>query len=271
MITDGPRINHLAYADDIILFTSWDNYSLKTIMRQLRKYEEVSGQKINKAKSMFLTASHAASGTISRVKRITGFQEGNFPFTYLGCPIYTGRKRISHYAEISSKIVKRIAGWQGNLLSPGGKAVIIQQVLQSQTIHILATVSPPKIMLKQLEKYFANFFLGQSEGKNKYHWGGWKNLCYPKDEEGLGFKSLTDIQSSFIIKRWWRFRTQKSLWADYLKAKYCIRVNSVARNWSSGQSQSWKELLACREIVEPHMLWKINSGTSLFIGQDLGL
>ncbi|XP_060182018.1 uncharacterized protein LOC132611633 [Lycium barbarum] len=42
------------------------------------------------------------------------------------------------------------------------------------------------------------------------------------------------------------------------------RVNSIARSWSSSQSQSWKEPLNCRATAEPHMLWKINSGSSFF-------
>lgn len=38
----GPQINHLAYVDDVVIFISWKNKSLKSIMRKLRRYEHIS-------------------------------------------------------------------------------------------------------------------------------------------------------------------------------------------------------------------------------------
>lgn len=116
----GLKINHLAYEDDVIIFISWDIFSLNLILRQLKKYEEVPGQKINPTKSCFLTASHADKKVRKRVRRLTGFKYQEFHVTYLGCPIYTGRKKITHFADITSKILKNIGGWQGRLLSPRG-------------------------------------------------------------------------------------------------------------------------------------------------------
>lgn len=39
----GPRMNHLAYADVLVIFTSGDKYSIKQVMKTLRRYEESSG------------------------------------------------------------------------------------------------------------------------------------------------------------------------------------------------------------------------------------
>uniref|UniRef100_A0A0V0GWG7 Putative ovule protein n=1 Tax=Solanum chacoense TaxID=4108 RepID=A0A0V0GWG7_SOLCH len=49
----STKINHLSYADDAIIFTSADRYSLKKIISVLQAYETQSGQKINKEKSGF--------------------------------------------------------------------------------------------------------------------------------------------------------------------------------------------------------------------------
>lgn len=46
------KINHLAYADDTILFSSGDRKSIIKMMNVLKDYE-VSGQRINKHKSSF--------------------------------------------------------------------------------------------------------------------------------------------------------------------------------------------------------------------------
>lgn len=46
------KINHLAYADDTIIFSSSDATSLQLIMEVLNAYEAASGQLINKLKSV---------------------------------------------------------------------------------------------------------------------------------------------------------------------------------------------------------------------------
>ncbi|XP_059310568.1 uncharacterized protein LOC132061909 [Lycium ferocissimum] len=233
-------------------------------MRQLSRYELISGQRINATKSCFITATHTDRETRKKIKKITGFSHKTFPFTYLGCPIFTGRKNICYFTEMTTKILKYTGAWQGNLLSFGGKAAIIQQVLQSQTMHVLAAMTPPKDAFTQIEKYLQDLFWGHKEGKKKHHWASWKYLCFPKDECGAGFKSLFDIQTAFAMKRWWRLRTQDNLWTKFMNAKYYKRVNLVARKWTSGQSRSWKELMLIKQFAEPHMLWKINKGKVMF-------
>lgn len=46
-------LNHLAYADDTIIFASPDIYSLNKIVEVLTQYEHTSGQQVNKAKSSY--------------------------------------------------------------------------------------------------------------------------------------------------------------------------------------------------------------------------
>ncbi|WMV12183.1 hypothetical protein MTR67_005568 [Solanum verrucosum] len=196
----GPQINHLSYADDLVLFNSGDKYSIKLIMKLLNKYQLASGQEVNRDKSFFLTHHKTDNLLNRRIKRWTGFTQSSFPFNYLGCPIYTGAKKICYFSDISKKILNKIAGWQGRLLSSGGKAVIIKHILQSQTLHIFASLMPPSTVIKEIEMQFANFFWGQRDGKNSYHWASWKNMCFPTKEGGLGFKSLIDICHTFSAK-----------------------------------------------------------------------
>ncbi|XP_075101068.1 uncharacterized protein LOC142176735 [Nicotiana tabacum] len=86
-------LNHLAYADDTIIFASADQYSIQKIVDVLNKYEQTSGQLINKAKTSYYMHSNTAGALFDRVGALAGFSKGEFPFTYLGCLIFYKNKK----------------------------------------------------------------------------------------------------------------------------------------------------------------------------------
>lgn len=92
MPTNGPLINHMAYADDILIFSNGNNRSIGLIIKQIRRYEQSSGQQVNNNKSYFLTAPKTAATRINRMMACTEFIEKEFSFIYLGCPAYVGKK-----------------------------------------------------------------------------------------------------------------------------------------------------------------------------------
>ena len=103
-------ISHLAYADDIVIFTQAKRVSIRRVMGCLKHYMAVSGQKINKGKSSFyIGKKHArwAAGVTAE----GGFQQGSLPCTYLGIPIFNGRKKTSLFMFLRDKISQRIHCW----------------------------------------------------------------------------------------------------------------------------------------------------------------
>lgn len=249
----GPQINHLSFADDTIIFTSGRSKSLELIMKVLSVYESNSGQLINKSKSHFIVPPHVFKRSVDRVKSITGFLQKKAPFTYLGCPLYIGRQRIIYYSDMVSKVVSRISGWQSKILSYGGRATLIKHVLQSLLVHILSAVSPPTTTLQQIQSITADFFWGWMDEKRKYHWSSRKNLSFPYEEGGIGVRMISDLCKSFQFKQWWTFRSKRSLWGEFLKAKYCQRSNPVSKKWDTGQSLVWTHMMHNKHTMEPHI------------------
>ncbi|XP_019240300.1 PREDICTED: uncharacterized protein LOC109220287 [Nicotiana attenuata] len=163
-----------------------------------------------------------------------------------------------------SKIVKRLNGRQGKLLSHGGKATLIKSVLQFIPVYTLSAMTPPKGVFRLIEKYFANFFWGTSEDHKRYHWSSWNHLSLPIDEGGKGFRKLEDINNMLAMKRWWRIRSTSSLWARFISNKYCVRSHLVSNELAPGNSHACNHVLKIRNIAENHIVWQVNSGSSSF-------
>ncbi|XP_075104795.1 uncharacterized protein LOC107830035 [Nicotiana tabacum] len=109
----SPKINHLAYADDMIIFSSSDETSLMLIMQVLNAYEAASGQLVNKTKSAVYLHHLTDMEVVSKVERITGIHRNDFPIIYLGCPIFYARRKLEYYQPLITKVMDKLQSWQG--------------------------------------------------------------------------------------------------------------------------------------------------------------
>lgn len=107
----SPEVNHLSYADDTILFCSGHPASMRKMMKVFRRYGSVSGQMINLDKSLVYLHEKIPIGICNQIKRITDVRQGSFPFAYLGCPIFYGRKNKGHFEDLIKKEMKRMLFW----------------------------------------------------------------------------------------------------------------------------------------------------------------
>ncbi|XP_019223633.1 PREDICTED: uncharacterized protein LOC109205377 [Nicotiana attenuata] len=233
----GPQVNHLSFADDVIIFTSRTRSSLKKIMQILGDYEATSGQLINKTKSHFMVSPCAFQYTVRRIHQITGFSRKESPLTYLGCPLYIGRRESFTSTASALKCPYQFTSFP---------------------------VSPPKTVLKQIERLTANFFWGMDKDRNRYHWASWQKLSNTQEEGGIGLRSVEDVCKAMEFKQWWTFRTKQSLWCSFLLAKYCQRSHPVSKKWASGQSQAWKKMMTNKKEAEIHIQWRLHSGNVSF-------
>ncbi|XP_060216654.1 uncharacterized protein LOC132644113 [Lycium barbarum] len=209
----SPKINHLSYADDTIIFSSSCEISLGLIMNVLKNYEQASGQLINKSKSSIYLHDRVDNEVFQKVERITGIARKNFPLMYLGCPIFYARPQMSFYSELISKVRNRLQGWKGKLLSFGGRAILLKHVLQAMPMHLLSAIDPPSFVIEKLHKIFAQLFWSNTISERGTHWTKWYTVCLPQDEGGLGFRSLSDMSMALCAKLWWNLRTKPFLWS----------------------------------------------------------
>ncbi|XP_059290999.1 uncharacterized protein LOC132044521 [Lycium ferocissimum] len=177
----STKLNHLSYADDTIIFASADKASLEMIVDNELNQE---------------------------VQQITGFNKGDFPFTYLGCPIFHARRQKLFYKDMMKKVKDRLQAWRAKLLSFGGKVVLISSVLQSIPIYLMSAMVPPKCVIKDLHKLFNRFFWQtKEEGRRQaVHCGPIScgtNIVKGSDQLWFSGKGISDLEDDRKLEMKW--------------------------------------------------------------------
>lgn len=119
--------------------------------------------------------------------------------------------------------------------------------MQSIHVYLLSTLSPPKCVIDDIQKTFVKFLWSSKEGGRATHWLAWGDICLPKNEGGLGFRSLFDVSKAQFAKLWQMFRTTNTFWSNYMWNQYCIRQRPQVIEWKGG-SQILKAMLKAMDF-----------------------
>jgi hypothetical protein len=157
----------LQYADSTILFSSSDTSHLTNLKQILLWYEQISGMRINFHKSE-VTPMNLDDELIHAVSHIFSCPIGKFPIKYLGIPLHYDKLAREDIQPLVDKLLKRIAGWRGILLSQAARAMLIKTCMASISIYILSFLKFPKWAIKLLNTQMANCLWNECEGNSRY-------------------------------------------------------------------------------------------------------
>jgi hypothetical protein len=124
---------------------------------------------------------------------ILGCVVGNLPIKYLGIPLHYTKLRREGIQPLIDKILKRIAGWRGKLLSYAARLTLIIAFLASIPIYLLSFFKFPKWALDMINTQMANCLWNEFKGHRKIHLANWKTICKKRNMGALG--SLTWVIS----------------------------------------------------------------------------
>ncbi|KAL0292509.1 UNVERIFIED_CONTAM: hypothetical protein Sangu_2528700 [Sesamum angustifolium] len=148
------RVSHLAYADDLMIFTTTSRQNMELLHGFLRAYERVSGQLINGSKSSFIVGRQASSLQTQAVQDVLGYQLKHLPITYLGVPLYKGNRKACLFDPIISRLRDLLQGWAMRNLSHGGRLALIRSVLQATPLHLLQKVDWVSVVWQTMSGLF---------------------------------------------------------------------------------------------------------------------
>jgi hypothetical protein len=186
----------------------------------LTKYCSWSGQSINALKSSTRFSKNTHHSISISILNILPFNPNTSTFIYLGLPILLGHSKRAAFQSIIDKVQNKVEGWRSKTLSQAGRLVLIKLVaivIPTMISFLLLT----SICFK-LDQIFKNFWWGYPSSKTRNLFlKSWDSLCLLKEQGGLGFKKMKDVNLALISKLGWKFHSNSDLmWVAQLRGKY---------------------------------------------------
>ncbi|WZZ64930.1 hypothetical protein YC2023_076300 [Brassica napus] len=216
-----PSISHLFFADDSLFFCKAQREECLTILKILKEYEVVSGQLINFEKSSIQFGHKIEESMRQELRDVLGIQNLGGMGSYLGLPENLGISKVQIFGFVQDRLYNRVNGWTFKFFTKGGEEVIIKSVTTALPNHTMSCYRLPKATAKKLTSAVAKFWWSPGGSTRGLHWKSWDKVCVSKEEGGLGFKDITDFNTTMLGKQLWRLiEKPHTLFSRVFKGRY---------------------------------------------------
>lgn len=190
------------------------------------------------------------------------FDTGTLSVRYLGLPLLTNRLTVNDYVPLIKIIRTRIISWTAKHLSFAGRLQLTSSVIHSLTNFWISAFILPKGCIHEIDKLCSAFlwsrpYLNLNKAKI-----AWQDVCKPKEEGGLGLRTITEANKVSCLKLIWKLlSSHSSLWVNWIR-HYLIRKGSfwLVKTSTSLYSWTWKNLLKFRDLAAPFVKVEIQNG-----------
>ena len=191
----GPKITHLFFADDCLLFCRSTLAECEKIKELLPIYEAASGQMVNKDKTTLFFSKKTDDESQEVIKQSLDVQAIQHYEKYLGQPFFMRKNKKACFTLVKERIWARMKGWKEKLLSQASKEIVIKAVIELIPAYSMSVFRLPTILCKDIETMIRKFWLGQEE-KKKIHWVKWSSLCSSKSVGGMRFRDFQHFNNA---------------------------------------------------------------------------
>jgi len=252
-------VSHLLFADDVLLFAKATKDNARAIRGVLEEFTACSGLSFSASKSQIFMGSGVPHG--SWIATHLGMERKDFPVTYLGLPLFSGRMGRIHCMPLINRVKARLSTWQQNFLSMAGRVELVRSVLVSLSIYWTFAFLLPRKVLKEIESPMCHFIWG---GPKKWVAVAWKDVCLPKEEGGLGLKRLLEWNDVGLLRLFWLVVAEgNALWVKCIRQKYLKTRSIWLARPPSTSSWAWKGILRVRDIARRHIKYEVGNGEDI--------
>ncbi|KAK0607443.1 hypothetical protein LWI29_015165 [Acer saccharum] len=265
----GPKVTHLFFADDSLLFTKATLAECRNIKSLLEFYSQASGQIVNFNKSAVCFSRKIAWPEKRRLAAALDMSLVEVHERYLGLPCVTNRSKRVLFDDIKERVWKKLQNWGNRFFSGGGREVLIKAVVQSIPVYSMNLFRLPVSLICELHRLCARFWWGGNGAKRKMHWCTWDVLCKAHIRGGLGFRDLGAFNKAMLAKQCWRLlHNQDSLIARILKSCYFPESGFLEAKRCQSGSFMWNSLMWGKEVVEKGSRWRVGTSRSISVYKD---
>lgn len=182
----------------------------------LDQFALATGLVINFTKSTMVPM-HCGADLVEDMQKALGCRVEGFPQIYLGLPLTCDKLKMAHFVPLIAKVDKYLSGWCSLLLSTGGRLVLLNAVLDALPAYAMGALALPPALLKAINA-LRRAFLWNVEGRasGAKCLVAWTSVCRPKEDGGLGIKSLSDRNACVQVKLLHRLHSgAESPWAAW--------------------------------------------------------
>jgi hypothetical protein len=150
-------INHLLFADDLLIFGKANLKEASSIKTCLQKYCLWSGQTINNGKSSIRFSKNTNFITAAKILDIIPFSTNSPNSIHLHLPILFGNSKKEAFQSIIDKVSSKVEGWRAKTLSQAGRLTLIKSVAAAIPSNAMSTFLLPLSICRRLDRIFKNF------------------------------------------------------------------------------------------------------------------
>ncbi|KAF7815107.1 ribonuclease H [Senna tora] len=254
----APRINHLLYADDSIVFFKADLESCNYLYTTVSLFGQVSGLRLNLSKCEIKFSPNTPHKFAKMMASILHSKVTEKISKYLSGSIGGDRRDRQQTQRNFKALHKRLQSWKSHLLSQARRLTLIKSLLTSIPIYHMSYYRLSKKEADNCNSLIARFFWGSELNKKKPHMISWDKICRPLKVGGLVVKNNFNLNFVLLAKQLWRIiQDPSSLFSQVMRSKYDNPNVDGIFKFPSNASPSWKCLMLAQDIIIPKLKWAI--------------
>jgi hypothetical protein len=261
-------ITHLQYADDTLIMIEPSDLGLANLKLLLLCFENMSGLKINFAKSEAVVTG-VPDLERQRVADALNCKLGSLPLHYLGLPVSDRPLSVADWNFLTEKVGHRVEPWQGLFLASAGRLELTNSCLSSLPMFAMGLYLLHDTTHAAMDRHRSRFFWEGVGPKRKYHMVDWASVCKPREVGGLGIINTKFMNIALMLKWIWKiYQNEEGLWAVLLRAKYLGDHDLFSPAVPTKGSQFWNAIQKIKWYFKMGAKHQVNNGRRTYFWLD---
>ena len=154
----GPRISHLFFADNNLLFCRANHTQWENLTNVLQIYETASSQRLNASKTLIIFSKNTSLEDKAKILEMSGLPSTQQYDNYLGLPALVGKSRVAAFKSITDRVWKRLQDWKLKFLFQAGREEILKAVIQAILTYCMNVFLLPRALCVEINSQMRRFW-----------------------------------------------------------------------------------------------------------------